>query len=132
MSKLTPEGRVKKAGRKLLQDAGAVTYMPTTGGMGRSGFFDEFACLKGVPIGIEYKATDKDMPTILQTDNAFRWNAQGTIALCIHKDNLHVLEQVLHSIALHGMQAGRIMQWPEKALAAYFAETDKEFNKDKA
>lgn len=92
----TPEGKVKAKARQILEKHGAYFFMPVTGGFGTSGLFDEVACINGIFLGIEYKATKNDKPTPLQIQNARRCMQAGGVALLIHKDNLTKLDQTLH------------------------------------
>lgn len=55
----TPEGRVKGAVKKYLNEVGAWYYMPVSNGMGRSGCPDILVCYKGQFIGIETKSPGK-------------------------------------------------------------------------
>jgi Holliday junction resolvase len=59
---MTPEGKVKKQVKKILDDVGAYHFSPMTAGYGRSGVPDIIACVKGKFIGIECKA-GKNEPT---------------------------------------------------------------------
>jgi len=53
---LTPEGRVKKKLRALLDEVGVYYFMPATGGYGRSGVPDIVGCMNGKFFAIECKA----------------------------------------------------------------------------
>lgn len=53
---LTPEGRVKKKLRAVLDEIGAYYFMPATGGYGRSGVPDVVGCIQGKFFAIECKA----------------------------------------------------------------------------
>lgn len=55
----TPEGKLKKAVKTLLNEHGAWFYMPVQNGMGVVGIPDFVGCYKGVFIGIETKAPVK-------------------------------------------------------------------------
>ena len=69
--------------------------MPVTGGYGRSGIFDEIACVNGYFLGIEYKATPAKHPTVLQQINAAEAAKSGGLALVIHCDNLDLLRNAV-------------------------------------
>ena len=91
---MTPEVKVKKQIRKLLNEAGAYYAMPIGTGYGNSGVPDFLACWDGQFIGIEAKAgTNK--PTTLQEDNLLRIRNAGGRTLVINETNLHELEKLL-------------------------------------
>ena len=115
----TPEGRVKKVVDTMLKNFGAFTYTPTTAGYGRSGFFDRLVLYRGVPIGVELKATEKDMPTRLQTQAALDWHANGGAVLCIHEGNYDELRAYLACVAAGDMNITRVFVWPQKAIDDY-------------
>ena len=52
---MTPEAKVKKAVKKMLDDRGAYYFMPATGGYGRSGVPDIVGCHKGIFFGSSAK-----------------------------------------------------------------------------
>ena len=64
----TPEGKVKKGVRQVLDKLGAYYVMPVTGGYGVQGAPDFLVCFKGRFIGIETKA-GKNQLTLLQEKN---------------------------------------------------------------
>lgn len=125
----TPEGRVKDAIDRILKKYGAHVTTPTTGGYGKSGDFDRRVTYKGVPIGIEAKPDAATMPTRLQTDNAVRFNENGGASLCIHKDNLDVLERYMERVHAKGIYAVRPMVWPDKAIVDYNNMKDQQSDK---
>jgi Holliday junction resolvase len=53
---LTPEGRVKKQLRAVLDELGVYYFMPATGGYGRSGVPDIVGCARHQFFAIECKA----------------------------------------------------------------------------
>jgi len=53
---MTPEGRVKKKLRDILDDNNMYYFMPATGGYGRSGVPDIVGCVSGKFFAIECKA----------------------------------------------------------------------------
>lgn len=55
----TPEGRVKAAVKKVLDEYGVWYYMPVQNGMGVTGIPDFVCCWNGWFIGIETKAPGK-------------------------------------------------------------------------
>lgn len=67
----TPEAKVKKQVRKLLDDLPAYYFFPATHGYGRSGIPDIIFCYKGVFGAIECKA-GKGQLTALQ-EREIKW-----------------------------------------------------------
>lgn len=62
---MTPESKVKKAVRTLLDELGIYHFMPPANGFGRAGIPDIVACMDGHFIAIECKA-GKGTTTALQ------------------------------------------------------------------
>ena len=90
----TPEVKVKKQIRKLLDEAGAYYAMPIGTGYGNSGVPDFLICHKGRFIAVEAKAgTNK--PTALQELHLQRIRARGGIALVINETNMEELKKEL-------------------------------------
>lgn len=56
MGRMTPEGRVKAAVKKFLDEIGAWHFSPVSNGMGRHGIPDIIVCWQGRFVGIETKA----------------------------------------------------------------------------
>ena len=86
----TPEVKVKKVVRQVLDGLGAYYVMPVTNGYGNSGAPDFLVCLQGRFIGIECKA-GKNKPTALQELNL---NAGG-VALVVNETNVVNLNSLL-------------------------------------
>lgn len=94
---MTPEGKVKKNVKKILDEYGCYYFNPATGGFGASGVPDIIACYKGRFIGIECKAGN-NQPTLLQGANLDKIRAQGGIALVIREDNLEQVRDKLQAL----------------------------------
>ena len=94
---MTPEAKVKKKVRSLLEAHGAYYAMPATGGYGVSGIPDFLVCHHGRFIGIETKA-GSNKPTALQLFNMERIELAGGTAVVINEDNLNDLVKLLESI----------------------------------
>lgn len=93
----TPEGKVKKKVKSILDLYGAFYFSPTTGGFGGSGIPDIIACYKGRFVAIECKA-GKNTPTELQKKAiANIQKAQGS-AIVVNEDSLGLVEDVLNFI----------------------------------
>jgi pantoate kinase len=90
----TPEVKVKKQIKKMLDDAGAYYAMPIGTGYGNSGVPDFLICSGGRFIAVEAKAGD-NQPTALQESHLQKIRAKGGIALVINESNLVDLKEVL-------------------------------------
>ena len=90
----TPEVKVKKQIRKILDEMGAYYAMPIGTGYGNSGVPDFLVCANGRFIGIEAKA-GKGKTTALQEAHLSRIRGAGGTAVVINEDNIHTLKEVL-------------------------------------
>jgi Holliday junction resolvase len=90
----TPEWKVKRAVRLMLDKLGVYHFMPPANGFGRAGIPDIIACIDGHFIAIECKA-GKGQTTALQDRelNAIL-NAGGTTYIA-RENNLDELQQLL-------------------------------------
>lgn len=94
---MTPEGKVKAEVRKVMHELGIYTFPVNQQGIGRRGIPDDYACWRGVPMFIEYKASirwDKNnktavatMPTPLQIIEMTAARAQGMRTYVIDCNN---------------------------------------------
>ena len=91
---MTPEAKVKKAVRQVLDGLGAYYVMPVTNGYGSQGAPDFLVCVKGRFFGIECKA-GKNKPTALQELNLNRIIEAGGVALVIREDDIKYLLSLL-------------------------------------
>lgn len=94
---MTPEAKVKKKVRDVLEKHGAYYAMPVTGGYGASGVPDFLVCHHGRFIGVECKA-NKGKPTALQLSNMKKIELAGGVAVVINEDNLNDLVNLLEKI----------------------------------
>lgn len=90
----TPEVKVKKQIRKMLDEAGAYYAMPIGTGYGNSGVPDFLICHRGRFIAVEAKAGN-NKPTALQEAHMARIRNNGGTALVINEDNLQELKELL-------------------------------------
>ena len=90
----TPEAKVKKAVRQVLDSLGAYYVMPVTSGYGNSGAPDFLICLQGRFVGIECKA-GKNKPTALQELNLKKIRDAGGVALVVNETNVVNLNSLL-------------------------------------
>ena len=90
----TPEGKVKKSVRQVLDALGAYYVMPVTGGYGRQGAPDFLVCLNGQFIGIETKAK-KGRLTALQEMNLKKIIEAGGVSLVVREEDVKYLPSLL-------------------------------------
>jgi pantoate kinase len=90
----TPEVKVKKQIRKLLDELGVYYAMPIGTGYGNSGVPDFLVCANGVFIGVEAKA-GKNKPTALQEEHMRRIRSAGGVAMVVNEDNINELRKVI-------------------------------------
>ena len=93
----TPESKVKKQVKKILDDLGAYHFSPMMDGYGRSGVPDIIACYKGRFIGIECKAGD-NKPTLLQLRNIEDIKRNQGLAIVVNEDNIEALLTLVKEI----------------------------------
>lgn len=94
---MTPEAKVKKKVKKILDDLGCYHFYAFTGGFGRSGVPDIIACYKGRFIGIECKA-GKGKTTALQELNITQIRKNQGLAIVVNEGNIDELVQLLGSL----------------------------------
>ena len=87
---MTPEGKVKKKVREVLNKLGCYYTMPVTGGNGSSGAPDFLVCHEGRFIGIECKANG-NKPTELQLKNLRHIEFCGGAAYVVDETNVDTL-----------------------------------------
>ena len=104
---MTPEAKVKKQIRKILDTTRTYYAMPIGTGYGSSGVPDFLACSNGVFIGIEAKA-GKGKTTALQEDNLKRIADSGGIPLVINEANVNDVAN-----AIENWEILKRMQWKE-------------------
>lgn len=90
----TPEGKVKKQAKIILDKMGCYYFFPATGGYGASGVPDIVACYKGRFIGIECKA-GRNTATALQAHNLDLIHKHGGVALIVREKDVQLLEQMI-------------------------------------
>lgn len=93
---MTPEAKVKKKVRAMLEKHEAYYAMPATGGYGASGVPDFLVCHHGRFIGVECKANG-GKPTALQLNNMKQIERAGGVTLVINETNIDELETLLRS-----------------------------------
>ena len=93
----TPEAKVKKRVKEILDKLEAYYFMPATGGYGRSGIPDIVGCLNGVFFAIECKA-GKGIPTALQEREINKIRNAGGHAWLVNEENVEQLYELLSGI----------------------------------
>ena len=93
----TPESKVKKQVKKILDDLGAYHFSPMMDGYGRSGVPDIIACYKGRFLAIECKAGD-NKPTLLQLRNIESIKRNGGLAIVVNEGNMGALLALVKEI----------------------------------
>ena len=93
---MTPEAKVKKKAKMVLDNLGAYHFSPLTGGYGNSGVPDIVACYEGFFLGIECKA-GKGKTTLLQEHNLKRIDATGGFSVIVNESNVEQLRELIQS-----------------------------------
>lgn len=95
---MTPEGKVKKEVKKILQAYNVWYHFVANNGYGNSGCPDVLVCVGGLFLAIEIKADATKQPTALQLGQLQGIEQKGGAALVVHKDNLDELRRVLETM----------------------------------
>ena len=95
----TPEAKVKKRVKEILDKLEAYYFMPATGGYGRSGIPDIVGCLNGVFFAIECKA-GKGIPTALQEREINKIRNAGGHAWLVNENNVNELFELMSELSL--------------------------------
>ena len=90
----TPEWKVKRAVRLMLDKMGVYHFMPPANGFGRAGIPDIIGCMDGHFIAIECKA-GKGTTTALQDRELNAILNHGGTVFIAREDNLEDLQQLL-------------------------------------
>lgn len=90
---LTPEAKVKKKVKEILDQMGVYHFSPMQNGMGRAGIPDIIGCLDGQFIAIECKA-GKGKTTALQERELNRILNAGGYALVVNETNINQLWEI--------------------------------------
>lgn len=93
----TPEAKVKKQIRAILDGYGAYYAMPIGSGYGNSGVPDFLVCYKGWFIGIEAKAGQGKV-TALQEFNLNKITKAGGVTLVINEVNMMRITDLLDTL----------------------------------
>ena len=94
---MTPEAKVKKKVKLVLDELGAYHFFPLMGGFGRAGIPDVIGCYNGCFFAIECKA-GKNTTTALQDRELEKIRKAGGVALIVNEENI---EDVKAAIQAH-------------------------------
>jgi hypothetical protein len=94
---VTPEGRVKKAVRKLLDEHGAYFFMPVQTGYGAT-TLDFLCCCYGQFVAIETKAPGKKMTERQTLVGSQILGAGGIVMMVDNADDLSHLRDLLEEL----------------------------------
>ena len=94
---MTPEGKVKLAVRKILDDLRIYHFSPFMAGMGRAGVPDIIACHKGRFVAIECKA-GKGKTTALQDRELNAIADAGGYTFVARETNIKELREALECL----------------------------------
>lgn len=90
----TPEAKVKKKVRALLDEYNVYHFMPPANGFGRAGIPDIVGCFSGRFIAVECKAGN-NTTTALQDRELQRIKEAGGYALVINENNINELKELM-------------------------------------
>ena len=90
----TPESKVKKQVRQLLDEYEIYHFMPPANGFGRAGIPDIIGCFRGQFIAVECKA-GKNTTTALQDRELQRIKDAGGVSFVASETNLNELKELL-------------------------------------
>lgn len=90
----TPEAKVKKKVRALLDAYNVYHFMPPANGFGRAGIPDIVGCFSGRFIAVECKA-GKNTTTALQDRELQAIKDHGGVAFVANENNLNELKELL-------------------------------------
>lgn len=94
---MTPEAKVKKKVREILDELGIYYFFPPANGYGRAGIPDVIGCFNGRFIAVECKA-GKGKTTALQERELERIADAGGYSVVVNEDNLAELKEQLWSM----------------------------------
>ena len=88
---MTPEGKIKKRVKEILDEVGAWYCMPVGSGYGKSAIPDFISCYQGHFLAIETKAGNKQA-TAIQAREIERIKAAKGVAWVINETNIENLK----------------------------------------
>jgi len=115
----TPEARVKKKVKKLLDEMSVYHFSPYQAGMGSAGVHDIICCVNAFFVTVECKKDEKTAPTALQTKHACMVQASNGIVFLANGANMRELEELLTRIKEHKHGVVWSSFWPFSGPAAF-------------
>lgn len=101
---MTPEAKVKKQVRDLLDKAEVYYFMPFGGGYGRAGVPDIVCCVNGFFLAIECKA-GQGKTTALQERELENIRMSGGMALVVYEEDMHIVQSAIQLLKMrNGIQ----------------------------
>lgn len=97
---MTPEGEVKREIRAILRsyEPKVFWFMPVTTGMGQRGIPDFIVCVNGWFLGIEAKADDKSLVSLMQDIVKGKIKEAKGYWIRIDKTNLHLISGIINAL----------------------------------
>lgn len=96
---MTPEAKVKKQVRAILDKEEVYHFNPFGGGYGRAGILDIICCVNGYFLAIECKA-GKGKTTALQEREIDNIRMSGGMALVVYEGDLHVVYSAIQLLKM--------------------------------
>ena len=93
---MTPEAKVKKKVKLILDELGAYHFFPLMGGFGRAGVPDIIGCYNGCFFAIECKAGN-NKTTALQNRELEKIRKAGGVAIIINEENLDYVKAAIQA-----------------------------------
>lgn len=119
---MTPEGKVKAAGRNIVRDLNIYQFPVQQGGTSRAGIPDDCLCVAGLFVTIEYKAhmdwrsrtatAYKTLPTMRQCLEMSTIARNGGVPLVVDKVGLPLLKEILRALLVASKRADYIKTCP--------------------
>ncbi len=97
MAKQTPEGKVKAAVRKILDEFGVYYFSPAANGYGRVGIPDIICCVNGRFLAIECKA-GKGTATALQKRELDDIRLAGGVAIVVNESTIAAIQTIVRTM----------------------------------
>jgi hypothetical protein len=93
---MTPEAKVKKKVKVVLDELDAYHFFPLMGGFGRAGVPDIVGCYKGLFFAIECKA-GSNKTTALQDRELEKIRKAGGVTLIINEENIEYVKAAIQA-----------------------------------
>jgi hypothetical protein len=97
---MTPEAKVKRKVKAVLDELGAYHFFPLMGGFGRAGVPDIIGCYNGYFFAIECKA-GSNKTTALQDRELATIRKAGGVAIIINEENIEDVKAAIQAHSGH-------------------------------